>query len=72
MPSDVEIVTRGWEAVGRGDWDTLVADYTDDMVFVMPGQSDVLEGRAAWDRHGMKVVLSRHLEVGEMHGAACT
>ena len=36
--SDIEIVQRGWEAVGRGDWDTLVADYTTDMVFVMPGQ----------------------------------
>ena len=48
MPSDVEVVTRGWEAVGRGDWETLVADYTDDMIFVMPGQSDVLEGKAAF------------------------
>jgi ketosteroid isomerase-like protein len=43
-----EIVTRGWEAVGAGDWDALVADYTEDMTFVMPGQSDVVEGRAAF------------------------
>ncbi len=48
MASDAEIVGRGWEAVGRGDWDTLVADYTDDMIFVMPGQDDVLEGKAAF------------------------
>ena len=46
MASDAEIVNRGWEAVGRGDWDTLIADYTEDMIFVMPGQNDVLEGTA--------------------------
>lgn len=45
---DVEIVQRGWEAVSRGDWDTLVADYTEDMIFVMPGQNDVLVGKAAF------------------------
>lgn len=46
--SDIEIVQRGWEAVGRGDWDTLVADYTTDMIFIMPGQDDVLTGKAAF------------------------
>lgn len=46
--SDAEIVQRGWEAVGRGDWDALIADYTDDMIFVMPGQEDQLEGKAAF------------------------
>jgi ketosteroid isomerase-like protein len=45
MGTNVDIVHRGWEAVKRGDWDTLVADYTDDMRFIMPGQADVLEGR---------------------------
>jgi ketosteroid isomerase-like protein len=44
MTKDVETVQRGWEAVGRGDWDTLLADYHDDMIFVMPGQKDVLHG----------------------------
>jgi ketosteroid isomerase-like protein len=48
MVSDAEVVQRGWEAVGQGDWDTLVADYTDDMIFVMPGQNDVLEGKATF------------------------
>ena len=43
-----EIVQRGWDAVGAGDFDTLVADYTDDMIFIMPGQNDVLEGRQAF------------------------
>ncbi|GAA0681541.1 hypothetical protein GCM10009104_02760 [Marinobacterium maritimum] len=42
------IVARGWDAVGTGDFDTLVADYMEDMRFVMPGQADVLEGRAAF------------------------
>ena len=48
MASDAEVVTRGWEAVARGDWDTLIADYTEEMIFVMPGQNDVLEGTAAF------------------------
>ena len=43
-----DIVQRGWEAVGRGDWDALVADYTDDMLFAMPGQNDVLNGKPAF------------------------
>lgn len=43
-----QIVQAGWEAVARGDWDTLIADYIEDMVFVMPGQADVLHGRAAF------------------------
>lgn len=45
---DTVIVQRGWEAVGRGDWDTLLADYTADMIFVMPGQNDLLEGKLAF------------------------
>ena len=48
MASDADVVARGWDAVARGDWDALVADYTDDMIFVMPGQADVLEGKAAF------------------------
>lgn len=48
MASDAEVVKRGWEAVARGDWDALIADYTEDMIFVMPGQNDVLEGTAAF------------------------
>lgn len=48
MASDQNVVKRGWEAVARGDWDALIADYTDDMIFVMPGQNDVLKGTAAF------------------------
>jgi len=43
-----EIVQRGWDAVGAGDFDTLVADYVEDMKFIMPGQTDVLDGRQAF------------------------
>jgi len=43
-----KIVQRGWDAVAAGDFDTLVADYTEDMRFIMPGQADVLEGRVAF------------------------
>ncbi|MBL4797535.1 MAG: nuclear transport factor 2 family protein [Oleispira sp.] len=40
-----DIVQRGWEAVGTGDFDTLVKDYVEGMTFIMPGQADILEGR---------------------------
>jgi ketosteroid isomerase-like protein len=43
-----KIVQRGWDAVGAGDFDALVADYVEDMKFIMPGQADVLEGREAF------------------------
>jgi hypothetical protein len=42
------IVQRGWDAVGAGDFDTLVSDYVEGMTFIMPGQTDVLEGRLAF------------------------
>jgi ketosteroid isomerase-like protein len=48
MASDRETVEAGWGLVGQGDWDTLVKDYVDDMIFVMPGQNDVLKGKAAF------------------------
>lgn len=46
--SDAEIVGRGWDMVARGDWDVLVEDYTEDMIFAMPGQNDVLNGKLAF------------------------
>jgi len=42
------IVQRGWEAVGAGNFDTLVTDYVEGMTFIMPGQGDILEGRQAF------------------------
>lgn len=46
--SAADIVGRGWEAVGRGDWDALLADYVEDLIFIMPGQNDVLNGKPAF------------------------
>lgn len=46
--NDAEIVESGWGAVARGDWDTLIADYTENMIFAMPGQNDVLTGKGAF------------------------
>jgi len=43
-----DIVQTGWDAVGAGDFDALVTDYVEDMKFIMPGQTDVLEGRQAF------------------------
>ena len=43
-----DIIQRGWDAVGVGDFDALVEDYTDEMVFIMPGQTDLLKGRGAF------------------------
>ena len=43
-----DIVQRGWDAVGAGDFDTLVTDYVEDMTFIMPGQTNILEGRQAF------------------------
>lgn len=40
-----EIVQRGWDAAVAGEFDALVADYVDDMIFVMPGQTDIVRGR---------------------------
>ena len=63
--STTEIVQRGWDAVGAGDFDTLVADYTEDMTLIMPGQNDVLEGlqafRAALD--GLSQILPPGFEI---------
>ena len=67
-----EIVQRGWDAVAANDMDTLVADYTEDMIFIMPGQTDKLEGipdfRAAVENlgaavpSGFAVTDLRHIE----------
>ncbi len=43
-----DIVQRGWDAVGAADFDSLVADYVEGMTFIMPGQTDILEGRQAF------------------------
>jgi ketosteroid isomerase-like protein len=56
-----DIVARGWEAVARGDWEALTADYVEDMIFVMPGQTDVLTGKPAF-----RVEIQAIRQIGEM------
>ena len=60
-----DIVQQGWEAVGRGDFDTLVEDYVENMVFIMPGQSDILEGRQAFRAalDGLSEILPPRFEI---------
>ena len=43
-----ESLEAAWEALGRGDWDAVATAYTDDMIFVLPGQNDVLRGKPAF------------------------
>ena len=68
------IVQRGWDAVGAGDFDTLVDDYTDDMTFIMPGQEDILRGRRTFRKAltnlggmlppGFEITELRQIETG--------
>jgi ketosteroid isomerase-like protein len=44
MGSNVETVAKGWGFVAEGNWEALCADYHEDMTFIMPGQTDVIEG----------------------------
>ena len=46
--NQVAIIRKGWEQLGAGEFDDLAGCYTENMVFVLPGQDDVLEGRAAF------------------------
>ncbi len=46
--NNAEMIAQGWNLVAQGDWDTLIQDYTEDMIFVMPGQTDVLKGKGAF------------------------
>ena len=60
-----DIVQRGWDAVGVGDFDTLVADYLEDMTFIMPGQNDVIKGRQAFRKalDGLGEILPPGFEI---------
>ena len=63
-----DIVQRGWDAVGTGDFDTLVADYVEDMAFIMPGQTDVIEGRGEFRSalDGLGEILPPGFEITEL------
>lgn len=43
---NIEVLRDAWDALGRGDWDALAAFYSEDMIFVIPGQNDILRGRS--------------------------
>lgn len=45
---NVTALAASWDAFTAGDMDGLVTYYADDMIFVMPGQGDVLEGKEAF------------------------
>lgn len=38
----------GWAALAAGEMDKLASFYAGDMIFVLPGQNDVLQGRTAF------------------------
>lgn len=46
--TNIEALKAAWDALGRGDWEALTAAYSDDMIFVIPGQNDILRGKAAF------------------------
>ena len=41
-------VREGWEALAAGEMDRLASFYAEEMVFVLPGQDDILLGRKAY------------------------
>lgn len=45
---NIEDLKAGWAALAAGDMDKLASYYVEDMIFVLPGQDDVLKGRAAF------------------------
>ena len=75
-----EIVQRGWDAFAAGDLDALLADYTQDVLFVMPGQADTFNGipefRGALETAvlpaGFEVLNLRHIDNGEEVVTVCT
>jgi ketosteroid isomerase-like protein len=44
----LEDLKAGWAALAAGEIDKLASFYAEDMIFVLPGQNDVLKGRTAF------------------------
>jgi ketosteroid isomerase-like protein len=44
----MNVLKRAWDALAAGDLDRLASYYANQMIFVLPGQNDVIEGRAAF------------------------
>ena len=62
------IIQRGWDAVGAQDFDALVTDYTEQMTFIMPGQTDILVGRQEFRSalNGLGTILPPGFEITEL------
>ncbi|GAF86943.1 unnamed protein product [marine sediment metagenome] len=44
----IDDLKAGWAALAAGEMDKLASFYAEDMIFVLPGQNDVLLGRSAF------------------------
>jgi ketosteroid isomerase-like protein len=44
----IDDLKAGWAALAAGEMDKLASFYAEDMIFVLPGQNDVLKGRSAF------------------------
>ncbi len=44
----IEALKNGWAALAAGEMDKLASFYAEDMIFILPGQDDVLAGRTAF------------------------
>ena len=62
------IIQRGCDAVGAQDFDALVTDYTEQMTFIMPGQTDILVGRQQFRSalNGLGTILPPGFEITEL------
>ncbi len=63
-----DIIQHGWDNLGRGDFDAIVKDYTEDMALIMPGQNDVLNGRDAFRAalDDLKMILPPGFEITKL------
>jgi hypothetical protein len=41
-------LAAGWDALAKGAFDELASYYAEEMLFILPGQDDVLSGREAF------------------------
>lgn len=62
------IIQRGWDAVGAQYFDALVTDYTEEMTFIMLGQTDTLVGRQEFRSalNGLGTILPPCFEITEL------
>lgn len=62
-------VETAWAHLGAGAFDELAALYSEDMLFVLPGQSDELHGREGFRSalEGIGAVLPPGFEIKQLH-----